>query len=285
MLVAVPVCLVSCAVANVEAAGGLTLLVVACAVCLVLANFEASKPALRQIMPTVTLAGLAAAGRILFAPIPDVKPVSAIAIVGGATLGRRCGFMVGALGALVSNFFFGQGAWTPWQMYGWGMVGYVAGLLAQAGLFGPLPGSEGERQAARGERSAAACGDAGRAVAAGHSTGQSQPADDDSRAGCDLAASGSLTEAQPIADPHARAHMAVLMCWGFMSAMMYGLLLNGWYVIAYVRPITWATVIAAYAAGFGLDCVHGVSTMAFLALVWRPWGRAIARVVRKYGLA
>lgn len=237
MLVSVPVCLVACAVADVEAAGGLTLLVVACAVCLVLANFEASKPALRQIMPTVTLAGLAAAGRILFAPIPDVKPVSAIAIVGGATLGRRCGFMVGALGALVSNFFFGQGAWTPWQMYGWGMVGYVAGLLAQAGLFGPLPGSDGERSGARG------------------------------------------------GDPHVKAHMAVLMCWGFMSAMMYGLLLNGWYVIAYVRPITWATVIAAYAAGFGLDCVHGVSTMAFLALVWRPWGRAIARVVRKYGLA
>ena len=45
------------------------------------------------------------------------------------------GFMVGALAALASNFFFGQGPWTPWQMYAWGMVGYLAGLLARAGAF------------------------------------------------------------------------------------------------------------------------------------------------------
>ena len=60
---------------------------------------------LRQIMPTLVLAALAAAGRILFGPIPDFKPVSAIAIIAGATLGRRNGFIVGALAALTSNFF------------------------------------------------------------------------------------------------------------------------------------------------------------------------------------
>ena len=74
-------------------------------------------------MPTLVLAALAAAGRILFGPIPDFKPVSAIAIIAGATLGRRNGFMVGALAALTSNFFFGQGMWTPWQMYAWGLGG------------------------------------------------------------------------------------------------------------------------------------------------------------------
>lgn len=99
------------------------------------ANYEHSRPALRQIMPTLVLAALAAAGRILFAPVPDFKPVSAIAIIAGATLGCRAGFLVGALAALTSNFFFGQGMWTPWQMYAWGLVGYLGGAIARTGAF------------------------------------------------------------------------------------------------------------------------------------------------------
>ena len=87
------------------------------------------------------VAALAAAGRILFGPIPDFKPVSAIAIIAGATLGRRNGFMVGTLAALTSNFFFGQGMWTPWQMYAWGLVGYVGGALAHAGAFDRADGT------------------------------------------------------------------------------------------------------------------------------------------------
>ena len=89
----------------------------------------------------LVLAVLAAAGRILFGPIPDFKPVSAIAIIAGATLGRRNGFMVGALAALTSNFFFGQGMWTPWQMYAWGLVGYVGGALTYAGAFDRADGT------------------------------------------------------------------------------------------------------------------------------------------------
>ena len=80
-ILGVPAVLVACAVNGVQAATGLTLLVVVLCVGLFLASYEASRPALRQVMPTATLAALAAAGRILFAPIPDVKPVSAIAIV------------------------------------------------------------------------------------------------------------------------------------------------------------------------------------------------------------
>lgn len=219
VLASVLVALAGCAVANVQASAGLTLLVALGAILLMLASYEASRPALRQIMPTATLGALAAAGRILFAPIPDVKPVSAIAIVAGATLGRRQGFMVGALAALVSNFFFGQGAWTPWQMYGWGLVGYLSGVLATHVRLG-----EG-----RGGR-------------------------------------------------------VLLYAWGFLSAMLYGLILNGWYVVGFVHPLTWPAVLAAYAAGFPLDCVHGVATVGFLALIWEPWGRAIRRVVAKYDL-
>lgn len=86
-------------------------------------------------MPIAVLTALGIAGRILFAPIPNFKPVTAITIVAGASFGRQAGFLVGSLIALCSNMFFGQGPWTPWQMYAWGLVGYLAGVFKQQGCF------------------------------------------------------------------------------------------------------------------------------------------------------
>src|SRR6266550_4222922 len=77
-----------------------------------------------------TLAAAAAGGRVLFAAIPGVQPVTVIAVAAGAALGARAGFGVGALAALVSNFFLGQGPWTPWQMLAWGGCGVVGALAA-----------------------------------------------------------------------------------------------------------------------------------------------------------
>jgi energy-coupling factor transport system substrate-specific component len=66
---------------------------------------------------------------VLFAAIPGVQPVTVITVVAGIALGARSGFAVGAIAAFVSNFFLGQGVWTPWQMLAWGACG-VAGALA-----------------------------------------------------------------------------------------------------------------------------------------------------------
>jgi len=77
-----------------------------------------------------TLGAAAAAGRVLFAAIPGVQPVTVIAVAAGAALGARAGFGVGALAALVSNFFLGQGPWTPWQMLAWGACGVVGAAAA-----------------------------------------------------------------------------------------------------------------------------------------------------------
>jgi energy-coupling factor transport system substrate-specific component len=77
-----------------------------------------------------TLAAAAAAGRVLFAAIPGVQPVTVITVVAGAALGARSGFAVGAIAAFVSNFFLGQGVWTPWQMLAWGACGVAAALAA-----------------------------------------------------------------------------------------------------------------------------------------------------------
>lgn len=129
VLLALPVAMAFGAALGVHQAAALDMMVVVGSLLLFFAAYEWRRPSLRETMPVVVLAALAAAGRILFAPLPDIKPVSAICIVAGAAFGRQSGFMVGALAALVSNFFFGQGAWTPWQMYAWGLVGYLAGVL------------------------------------------------------------------------------------------------------------------------------------------------------------
>jgi energy-coupling factor transport system substrate-specific component len=99
---------------------------------------ETGPSSAKEIALIATLAGAAAAGRVLFAAVPGVQPVTVIAVAAGAALGARAGFAVGALAALVSNFFLGQGTWTPWQMLAWGGCG-VAGALFTAVLRGRVP--------------------------------------------------------------------------------------------------------------------------------------------------
>jgi len=70
-------------------------------------------------------------GRAAFFMVPQFKPILALVILAGLTLGSPAGFMTGAMTAFVSNFFFGQGPWTPWQMAALGLVGFLAGLLAE----------------------------------------------------------------------------------------------------------------------------------------------------------
>lgn len=109
--------------------GGLAVLLAAVAALVAgFAWLESSPATAKELTLVATLAGLAAAGRVLFTPVPDVQPVTVIVAASGAALGPRRGFAVGALAALASNFFLGQGPHTPWQMLAWGGCGVAAGL-------------------------------------------------------------------------------------------------------------------------------------------------------------
>ena len=81
----------------------------------------------RRMVLCAVMTALAVAGRF----IPVLKPVSAVIIISGMYLGRESGFLVGAMTALLSNFYFGQGPWTPFQMLAWGLTGYIAGILSE----------------------------------------------------------------------------------------------------------------------------------------------------------
>lgn len=96
--------------------------------------YERTQPSARLLSVVGTLAALAIVGRIAFAAIPNVKPTTDIVLIAGYALGGAPGFAVGAVTALVSNLFFGQGPWTPWQMGAWGLVGIAGALLARLGL-------------------------------------------------------------------------------------------------------------------------------------------------------
>jgi energy-coupling factor transport system substrate-specific component len=93
--------------------------------------YERTRPDARIVALVGTLAAFGALGRIAFAAIPNVKPTTDIVLIAGFALGGAPGYVVGAVAALSSNFFFGQGPWTPWQMAGWGLVGIAGALLAR----------------------------------------------------------------------------------------------------------------------------------------------------------
>jgi energy-coupling factor transport system substrate-specific component len=108
--------------------------VLAVALALGFAWYERSHPSAKVLALVATLAALAALGRIAFAPLPNIKPTTDIVLLSGFALGGAPGFIVGAVAALASNLFFGQGPYTPWQMVGWGAVGvFGAGLAAAFG--------------------------------------------------------------------------------------------------------------------------------------------------------
>ncbi len=107
-------------------------LIVVAAVAAGLGWYERSRPSAKVLALVAVLAALASLGRVAFAPLPSVKPTSDIVLISGLALGGAPGFAVGALAALTSNLFFGQGPWTPWQMVAWGGVGLAGALLGRA---------------------------------------------------------------------------------------------------------------------------------------------------------
>jgi energy-coupling factor transport system substrate-specific component len=103
-----------------------SLLVASLAVLLFVAGFERREIGTRRMVIVSIMIALSVAGRF----IPFFKPITALTVLTAIYLGGEAGFLVGALSALLSNFYFGQGPWTPFQMLAWGMIGLLAGFSA-----------------------------------------------------------------------------------------------------------------------------------------------------------
>ncbi len=103
------------------------LLISVLALLLFISGYEKKKVGSRRMILTAIMTALSAVGRL----IPVIKPVTAFTILSGMYLGPEAGFLTGALSALISNFYFGHGPWTPFQMFAWGFIGLLSGYMAK----------------------------------------------------------------------------------------------------------------------------------------------------------
>ena len=94
-------------------------------------SFETRDTSTKELVLLAVMTALSVTGRFAFSFLPHFKPVTAIVVITGIYLGPETGFLCGSLSAVVSNFIFGQGPWTPFQMFAWGLTGFFGGLLSK----------------------------------------------------------------------------------------------------------------------------------------------------------
>lgn len=90
--------------------------------------FEKRKPKAREIVLIAMMCALTICAQLLCRMTIAIRVGTALIIVSGIALGPEAGFLIGALSRFALNFYEGQGPWTPWQMFCWGLLGFLAGL-------------------------------------------------------------------------------------------------------------------------------------------------------------
>lgn len=105
--------------------------VIAALVCMLFYMAYEKRGRTRRLAVVAVMTALAVVGRFVFGFLPAFKPVTAIVVMTAMYLGGSAGFLTGSFSALISNVWFGQGPWTPFQMFSWGMIGFLAGLLGK----------------------------------------------------------------------------------------------------------------------------------------------------------
>lgn len=105
------------------------LLITLLALVLFSCGYERRKTGARRMILVAVMTAISIAGRFVFAAIPAFKPITAVVVITAIYLGPESGFLTGALSAVISNFYFGQGPWTPFQMLSWGLLGLFAGVF------------------------------------------------------------------------------------------------------------------------------------------------------------
>lgn len=215
IMIALPCLLIFSTVNGDESYGLLSILFILMIMIPFFLSFEKRRPEARELVVIAVMAGIGALGRMAFAPIPSFKPTSAVVIITAMVFGPEAGFLTGAVAALTSNLFFGQGPWTPWQMFCWGMIGFVAGMLRNAGWL--------------------------------------------------------------------KSKLS-LVIFGFLTGFGFGWVMNIWYIIGFIRPITYQAIIAAYISSFWFDFTHALSTVIFLLVLAEPWIKKLERIKIKFGL-
>lgn len=174
--------------------------------------FEKNNMGTKEIAIIATLSAFTAVSRIAFAPIPSVKPVTFLTAISGFVFGPYEGFLVGSTSAFLSNIFFGQGPWTPWQMFSWGLVGIISGFWGKRGK-------------------------------------------------------------------NVSTLKFSIVC--FLFGFMFDWIMDVWYVVGFVKPITVQSVIGAYLAGLTFDILHGGGSFIFSIIFYDSFLPVLMRYKRR----
>lgn len=176
-------------------------------------RFEKRKTNPKEIVFIAIICALAVGGRVLFAALPSVKPELFILIMGAIVSGPETGFLMGTIIALASNMYFGQGAWTPWQMFALGIIGLVSGLFSDK-----------------------------------------------------------------------KVNRIALTVWGFATGFIMGWIMDIYYILGFVSPITMKSVGIALAGSFYFDFVHAIFTAILLFIIGKRWIKIFNNYQKKYNL-
>ncbi len=186
-------------------------------------HFESRKPQARELVILAVLCALAVGSRAAFAAVPHFKPMLAIVMLTGIAFGPEAGFLCGAISGFASNFIFGQGPWTPWQMFAYGIAGLLAGLLAMWGVLKKTP---------KGWKD-----------------------------------------------------VIVLAVFGFLAILVIvGPLLDTSTFFTMTTTYDTAAVLAVYAAGVPVNCIHGAAVALTMLLFGKPLLDRLRRIQIKYGM-
>lgn len=186
-------------------------------------HFESRKPQARELVILAVLCALAVGSRAAFAAVPHFKPMLAIVMLTGIAFGPESGFLCGAISGFASNFIFGQGPWTPWQMFAYGIAGLLAGLLAMWGVLKKKP---------KGWKD-----------------------------------------------------IIVLAVFGFLAILVIvGPLLDTSTFFTMATTYDTAAVLAVYAAGVPVNCIHGAAVALTMLLFGKPLLDRLRRIQIKYGM-
>ncbi|MCL2403013.1 MAG: ECF transporter S component [Coriobacteriia bacterium] len=225
-------------------------------------TLERTKPRPRDLMPVVVLSALAIVGRVVAMPIPNFQPATALIVLTGFFFGRRAGLLSGMFVALISNMLMGQGPWTPWQMLAWSLVGYGAGFLGERISWGKAVIADKHKNTdiVKGEY------------------------------GTDISDTSGKTDTRNNLQTKHRASrgitilFAVTVIYGAVASLIFGVIMDTQFFVAYAWESGWSGLIAALAMGLPFNMAHAASTLIFLALTLIPWGKKFHRLKTKYGI-
>lgn len=254
--------------------------------------YEKRRPKAREIVLLAVMTAITVFAHIAF-HLAAVPIGTALVIVAGISMGPEAGFLVGALARFVCNFYQGQGPYTPWQMFCWGLLGFLAGLA-----FNKVTA---ERLTLKSEKAnaRAADGAAFRALAApllsvmaamilAYISFLLVPGDDYTFFGWRVYAFGAAGLLAGVLLQRKRLpvnSITITVFTFFTTVILYGGIMNMatmFYTVGF--SVSFKSLQALYISGLPYDVTHAALASLCMFFIGQPMIKKIERIKVKYGI-